>query len=189
MIIENVYLNNFTSFKDCYITFSDKINIFVGDDDNAKIDLLKAIYCLDEKFYISWDEFHHDVKAVCQKIRQKGEYNKIVAISRGGLIPAGIIAYELDIRQTAVVNVVTYIGEKHKKLDSLVDDTQAGATDEKTLIIDDLADSGQTMRLLRASFPLATRVVIYTKPKGQGVADIFARELPDKWVVFPWDVE
>ena len=53
MIIENVYLNNFTSFKDCYITFSDKINIFVGDDDNAKIDLLKPIYCLDEKFYIN----------------------------------------------------------------------------------------------------------------------------------------
>ena len=56
MIIENVYLNNFTSFKDCYITFSDKINIFVGDDDNAKIDLLKAIYCLDEKFYINKKE-------------------------------------------------------------------------------------------------------------------------------------
>ena len=72
---------------------------------------------MDDKIYISWDEFHRDVRALCNKIREDGRYDKIIAISRGGMLPAGIIAYELNIRQTAVVNIATYVGSKHLKID------------------------------------------------------------------------
>ena len=48
-----------------------------------------------KKLYIKWDEFHNHAKELCEKIKQSGEYNKIVAISRGGLIPAGILAHIL----------------------------------------------------------------------------------------------
>ena len=141
-----------------------------------------------DKIYISWEEFHQDVKSVCEKIKNSGTYNKIVAISRGGLLPAGIIAYELDIRNFHAINIATYIGDEHRELDHLDNLDDVGEINSQTLIVDDLADSGQTFRLLRQEFPKARFVSIYSKPAGLKEVDIYARELPDQWVVFPWDI-
>lgn len=144
---------------------------------------------MNNKIYIKWEEFHHDVKALCQKIRTAGEFNKIVAISRGGLIPAGIISYELNIRNCHTINISTYIDNEHKKLDRLENLEDVGDIDERTLIIDDLCDSGQTFRLLRDQFPRGRFVTVYSKIQGIEQADLYTRELPDQWIVFPWDVE
>ena len=141
-----------------------------------------------DKIYISWEEFHQDVKSVCEKIKNSGTYNKIVAISRGGLLPAGIIAYELDIRNCHAINIATYIGDEHRELDHLDNLDDVGEINSQTLIVDDLADSGQTFRLLRQEFTKARFVSIYSKPAGLKEVDIYARELPDQWVVFPWDI-
>ncbi len=141
-----------------------------------------------DKIYISWEEFHQDVKSVCEKIKNSGTYNKIVAISRGGLLPAGIIAYELDIRNCHAINIATYIGDEHRELDHLDNLDDVGEINSQTLIVDDLADSGQTFRLLRQEFPKTRFVSIYSKPAGLKEVDIYARELPDQWIVFPWDI-
>lgn len=141
------------------------------------------------KIFIKWDDFHQDVKDLCAKIKASGEYNKIVAISRGGLLPAGIIAYELGIRQCTVINIATYVGAEHLKLDEINHPESVGKVDDKTLIVDDLADQGQTFRVMRRAFPHGKYVTVYAKPVGKKEVDIFARELEDKWVVFPWDVE
>ena len=140
-----------------------------------------------DKIFISWDEFHQDVKDLCVKIKASGEYNKIVAISRGGLLPAGIVAYELGISNCAVINIATYVGAEHLKLDEIDHPEQVGGVDEHTLIVDDLSDKGQTFRVMRRAFPRGKYVTIYAKPVGKSEVDIFARELEDKWVVFPWD--
>lgn len=141
-----------------------------------------------DKIYIRWEEFHQDVKSVCEKIKNSGTYNKIVAISRGGLLPAGIIAYELDIRNCHAINIATYIGDEHRELDHLDNLDDVGEINSQTLIVDDLADSGQTFRLLRQEFPKTRFVSIYSKPAGLKEVDIYARELPDQWIVFPWDI-
>lgn len=144
---------------------------------------------MDDKIYLSWEEFHNDVKCLCEKIKQSGTYDKIVAISRGGLIPAGIVAYELNIRNSSIINIATYIGAEHLKLDEVDMPEYVGKVDENTLIIDDLSDSGQTFRVMRRQFPQGKFVTVYAKPKGKDEAEIFAKEIPDKWVVFPWDKE
>ena len=144
---------------------------------------------MNDKIYLSWQEFHDDVKELCRKIKQSGEYNKIVAISRGGLIPAGIVAYELGVRHSSVINIATYVGAEHLKLDEVDMPEFVGPVDEKTLIVDDLSDSGQTFRVMRRQFPQGKFVTVYAKPRGREEADIFAKEIPDKWVVFPWDKE
>lgn len=141
-----------------------------------------------EKIYISWDEFHSDTKNLCTKIKNSGTYNKIVAVSRGGLLPAGILAYELDIRQTAVVNMSTYDGDKQRNQADFEINSAIGTVDEKTLIVDDLSDTGNTYHILRPLFPKATFVTVYAKPKGLSAVDIFSRQIPEKWVVFPWDL-
>lgn len=141
------------------------------------------------KIFIKWDDFHQDVKDLCSQIKASGQYNKIVAIARGGLVPAGIIAYELGIRNTAVINIATYVGSEHLKLDEVDRQESVGIVDEHTLIIDDLADQGQTFRVMRRAFPKGKFVTVYVKPTGKKEADLYARELPDQWIVFPWDVE
>lgn len=141
------------------------------------------------KLYIKWDEFHQHTKALCQKIKASGEYNKIVAISRGGLIPAGVIAYELDIRNSQAINVSSYDNSYTRRSDDEIEiSCSVGDVDEKTLIVDDLSDSGRTFRLLRSIYPQAKYVTVYTKAEGAPVVDIFSEELPDVWIVFPWDV-
>lgn len=142
-----------------------------------------------DKIFIKWDDFHQDVKDLCAKIKASGQYNKIVVIARGGLVPAGIIAYELGIRNTAVINIATYVGAEHLKLDEIDHPESVGKVDEHTLIIDDLADQGQTFRVMRRTFPQGKFVTVYAKPVGKKEADLYARELPDKWIIFPWDVE
>lgn len=140
-----------------------------------------------EKLYITWEEFHKDTRGLCEKIKLSGkEYNKIVAVSRGGLIPAGIISYELDLRNVESVNVSSYDGEKQRE-DNVEFSSNVGVVDEKTLIIDDLSDTGNTYKFLRKIFPKANFIAVYAKPKGISAVDVYQKDMPDKWIVFPWD--
>ncbi|MBO5442932.1 MAG: xanthine phosphoribosyltransferase [Alphaproteobacteria bacterium] len=140
-----------------------------------------------KKLYIKWDEFHNHAKELCEKIKQSGEYNKIVAISRGGLIPAGILAYELDIRNSQAINISSYDEDKQRADEDIEIFGNVGEVDEKTLIVDDLSDTGKTFRILRKIYPQAKYVAVYAKEKGRSVVDIYARSMPDEWIVFPWD--
>lgn len=139
------------------------------------------------KIYITWDEFHSDTRTLCAKIKNSGTYNKIVAVSRGGLLPAGILAYELEIRDNAVINMSSYDGQTQRDEKDFEIAGNVGLVDEQTLIVDDLSDSGSTYKKLRPLFPKAKFVTVYAKPQGQSAVDIFAKEIPDQWVVFPWD--
>ena len=141
-----------------------------------------------DKIYIKWDEFHQDVKTICKKIQTTKKIDKIVAISRGGLLPAGIIAYETDIRNCHSINIATYVGNEHKELDKFENLEDVGEVNENTLVIDDLSDSGQTFRLLRKVYPNACFATIYAKEKSLNEVDLYSRVLPDEWIVFPWDL-
>ena len=141
-----------------------------------------------EKLYISWTDFHQDVKNLAAKIKTGGvAYNKIVAVSRGGLLPAGILAYELDIRSCETVNMSSYDGENCRDDKDIEIAPAAIDADAQTLIVDDLSDSGRTFRLLRRLYPQAVFVAVYSKPAGRDAVDIYCRDMPDNWIVFPWD--
>lgn len=142
---------------------------------------------MSSKYYITWDEFHNDVKALAQKLKN-GQYNRIIAVSRGGLLPAGILAYELDIRNSQTINVLSYDNGKSRRDEDVEIDCNVETADEHTLIVDDLADSGRTFRLLRKRFPQAHFTSVYVKEEGEGVVDSCCRRLPNEWIVFPWDL-
>lgn len=140
------------------------------------------------KIYISWEEFHQHTKNLCQKLKTQGQYNKIIAVSRGGLIPAGIIAYELDIRNNEAINFSSYDNDEQRKTEDIEFEAHVGDVDSQTLIVDDLADSGRTFEVLRQYYPKATFVTVYAKQKGASQVDIYAEDMPDEWIVFPWDI-
>ena len=111
----------------------------------------------------------------------------LVAISRGGLIPAAIVAREIGCRVVESVCVATYDEERLGESDLLKPPAAAG-DGSGWVIVDDLVDSGTTARLVRGLLPHAHFACLYAKPKGADVADRWVEEVPHgTWVLFPWD--
>ena len=140
-------------------------------------------------YTVTWDQLHRDAKALAWRLHALGPWAGIVAITRGGLIPAAIIARELECRLVESVSVVTYEEEAMGEPEVTKPPTAAG-DGSGFLIIDDLVDSGSTARLVRGLLPKAHLATIYAKPAGKPVVDTFVTEVSqDTWILFPWDTE
>jgi xanthine phosphoribosyltransferase len=148
-------------------------------------------------FPVSWEELHRTAKALAWRLIGIGPFNGIVAITRGGLVPAAIIARELDIRLIDTVCMSSYSEEDvagtkdgvHKagELQLLKGVSGDGAG---FLIIDDLVDTGRTAKYVREMLPKAHFATIYAKPAGRPLVDTFVTEVSqDTWIYFPWDIE
>src|SRR5471030_1562713 len=46
-------------------------------------------------FPVSWDQFHRDCRALTWRLNEVGPFHAVIAITRGGLVPAAIVAREL----------------------------------------------------------------------------------------------
>ncbi|MGE4481849.1 xanthine phosphoribosyltransferase [Acidocella sp.] len=140
-------------------------------------------------FTVTWDQLHRDAKALAWRLHAMGPWRGIVAVTRGGLIPAAIVARELESRLIETICVVTYNDEQRGA--PLVTKPAAAAGDgEGWLIIDDLVDSGTTARQVRGLLPKAHFATIYAKEQGKPVVDTFITEVSqDTWILFPWDTE
>jgi xanthine phosphoribosyltransferase len=140
-------------------------------------------------YTVTWDQLHRDSKALAWRLLDKGPYQGIVAITRGGLIPAAIIARELDCRLIESVSIVTY--DEEKRGEPRVAKAPVAAGDGAGwLIVDDLVDTGTTARVIRGLLPKAHFATVYAKPAGKPTVDTFITEVSqDTWILFPWDTE
>jgi len=140
-------------------------------------------------YTVTWDQLQRDARALAWRLMALGPFAGIVAISRGGLIPAAIIARELDLRLVESVCVVTYQDEERGE--PRVTKPPAAAGDGTGfLIVDDLVDTGATARVVRDLLPKAHFACIYAKPAGRAVIDSFVTEVSqDTWILFPWETE
>ncbi len=147
---------------------------------------------------VTWDQLHRDARILAGQLIADGPFAGIVAITRGGLIPAAIIGRELDCRLVESVSVVSYdqAPEGRQALDSerrqgepaVVKPPAAAGDGTGFLIVDDLVDSGVTARLVRGLLPKARFACLYAKPAGRPFTDRFVVEVPqDTWILFPWD--
>lgn len=137
---------------------------------------------------LSWNEIHIQSKIVCKNLRQSGKsWDKIIAVTRGGLIPACLIARELDIRIIDTVSIKSYDHQSQSALEVLKMPENIG-TGQNCLIVDDLSDTGNTFKSLRQLLPDATYACLYVKPQGMPLADFYATGVTqDTWVYFPWE--
>ena len=143
-------------------------------------------------FHVSWDQLHRDARALAWRLDGKGPDNgnwrAVVAITRGGMAPAMIIARELDIRIVDTISVKSYNhkSQSEPKIIKTADDTvvQDGTG---ILIIDDLVDTGKTLEVVRSLMRKAHVATIYAKPMGRAQVDTFITEVSqDTWIFFPW---
>ena len=138
-------------------------------------------------FPVSWQELHRDSKALAWRLVDLGSWQGIVAIARGGLVPATIIARELEIHLIETICVASYDHQTQGSVKIL----SAPDTDgESWLIIDDLVDTGATAKAVRERLPKAHFAAVYAKPAGRPMVDTFITEVSqDTWIHFPWDTE
>jgi xanthine phosphoribosyltransferase len=149
-------------------------------------------------YAVSWDQLHRDARALAWRLMDKGPFAGIVAITRGGLIPAAIIARELDLRLVESVSILSYaagsrgtlIEEESKGAPVVIKPPAAAGDGAGFLIVDDLVDTGTTARVVRGLLPKARFATVYAKPAGRPVVDDFITEVSqDTWILFPWDTE
>lgn len=151
---------------------------------------------MDEKwqksFPVSWDQFHRDARALAWRLHGEGPFSAVVAITRGGLVPAAVVARELGIRVIETVCIASYDYEKQGELQVLkqVGESIAGTDGGRhVLIVDDLVDTGATARVVRAMLPHAHFATVYAKPEGRPLVDTFVTEVSqDTWIYLPWDM-
>jgi xanthine phosphoribosyltransferase len=146
----------------------------------------------EKAFPVSWDQFHRDARALAWRLNGAGPFQAIVTVTRGGLVPAAIVARELDVRIIETICVASYDHTRQgdlRILKSVADDIQrVDGAGRGVLIVDDLVDTGKTAKVVRDLLPNAHFATVYAKPMGRPLVDTFITEVSqDTWIFFPWD--
>jgi xanthine phosphoribosyltransferase len=137
---------------------------------------------------VSWDQLHRDTKALSWRLHDMGKaWKGIVAITRGGLVPAAVIARELGIHYIDTVCITSYSFKEQGEANILKNIDDSG---KDFLIVDDLVDTGSTARVVKNMLPDAYFATVYAKPAGKPLVDLYVTEVSqDTWILFPWDSE
>ena len=149
----------------------------------------------EKMFPVSWDQFHRDTRALTWRLHEAGPFEAIVCITRGGLVPAAIVARELNVRIIETICIASYMNYKNQGEIQVMkgigpEVTSMRAAGKGVLIVDDLVDTGATARVVRDMLPGAHFATVYAKPKGREMVDTFITEVSqDTWIFFPWDLD
>ncbi|NCC25157.1 MAG: xanthine phosphoribosyltransferase [Deltaproteobacteria bacterium] len=139
-------------------------------------------------FPISWEQLHRDAKALAWKLVDLQKWAGLVAVTRGGMVPAAVIARELDIHHVETVCVSSY--DWQDQASCKVIKRPCSAVGPDWLVVDDLVDTGRTARVIRDMLPDAHFAALYAKPAGRSLVDTYITEVSqDTWILFPWDSE
>lgn len=146
-------------------------------------------------FHIAWDQIHRDSRALAWRLDKQGPeeggaWRAVVAVTRGGMAPAMILARELDIRVIDTISVKSYDWQKQAEAVVLkAPDANLMGDGSGILVVDDLVDTGKTLELIRRMYPKAHFATVYAKPQGRSMVDTYVTEVSqDTWIFFPWDM-
>jgi xanthine phosphoribosyltransferase len=145
-------------------------------------------------FHVSWDQIHRDSRALAWRLDGRGPddgaWRAVVAITRGGMAPAMIVARELDIRKVDTISVKSYDHQSQSSATLLkAPDAEMMGDGTGILVVDDLVDTGKTLELVRKLYPKAHFATVYAKPQGEPMVDTFITGVSqDTWIFFPWDM-
>lgn len=147
-----------------------------------------------KEYHVSWDKMYSDSRKLADALKEKGPFKGMVAITRGGLMPACVVANYLNIKIIETFGLSSYDGEEQatgsdaREAIKVTKELDLAGDGQGWLVIDDLVDSGETLKHVRDRLPKAVYGVVYAKPNGEDKTDVFVEKVEQEtWVFFPWE--
>ena len=126
-----------------------------------------------KKLYVTWEQIEQDVDKIVSDLLKHADIDYVVGIPRGGLIIAVMISHRLGVKHMTIDHL-----EKLEEFDLDIDK-------KKILIVDDISDSGQTLKRFRKEYTTATLDVRNTTI---AIPQFYVNWLDNAdWIVYPWE--
>ena len=144
---------------------------------------------MSEKYVVTWDMFQMHARKLSERLLPASQWKGIIAVSRGGLFPAAVLARELGIRHIETVCIASYHDHNNQGELQVLHCAQVPDGGEGFIVVDDLVDTGNTARAIRQMYPNAKFVTVFAKPAGAELVDDYVIDIPQNtWIEQPWDL-
>ncbi|WP_118776346.1 xanthine phosphoribosyltransferase [Haemophilus haemolyticus] len=144
---------------------------------------------MSEKYVVTWDMFQMHARKLSERLLPASQWKGIIAVSRGGLFPAAVLARELGIRHIETVCIASYHDHNNQGELQVFHAAQVPNGGEGFIVVDDLVDTGNTARAIRQMYPNAKFVTVFAKPAGAELVDDYVIDIPQNtWIEQPWDL-
>ncbi|CWW98198.1 TPA: xanthine phosphoribosyltransferase [Haemophilus influenzae] len=144
---------------------------------------------MSEKYVVTWDMFQMHARKLSERLLPASQWKGIIAVSRGGLFPAAVLARELGLRHIETVCIASYHDHNNQGELQVLHAAQVPNGGEGFIVVDDLVDTGNTARAIRQMYPNAKFVTVFAKPAGTELVDDYVIDIPQNtWIEQPWDL-
>lgn len=141
-----------------------------------------------EKEYYTYQQLTEDMKELANKVKPY-DFEMIIPVTRGGLVPACHLGYLLDIKYYETICINSYFEKQQNTLEVIsVPKIDSNIPKEKILVVDSMVDKGTTLAKVREILGDVKFLTIHVKPNTTQMPDFYLR-VATKWVVYPWDYE
>ncbi len=142
----------------------------------------------------TWNQIYDMVLSQAQKIKSQNYCpHIIVGVARGGLVPARILTDLLETPELNFIQIEFYTNINQTQHEpNLKQSLTTAIIDKKVLLVDDIADSGASLKLalssLQGSDSEIKTATLYKKPQSTSTPDFYEKQTTN-WIVFPWDTK
>lgn len=143
----------------------------------------------------TWNQIYDMLLDQAQKIqREDYKLDIIIAIARGGLVPARILSDLLGIPEIAIIQIEYYVSIAQPRQEPILKQgLSTSLTGKKTLLVDDISDSGKSLQLAKNHLQQQgakeiKTATLYAKPQTITKPDYYEKQT-SYWIVFPWDAK
>ena len=142
---------------------------------------------------VSYDNIAFMVDQLAERVRV--DYDYIIGIGRGGLIPATMLGYKLN-KKVLTFGVNTYNDQVKEDNFVIYQQPEILKSKSRYLVVDDICDSGNTFSIFKKLYDHNTSIPqhsfeyasLFVKDKSSHMVDYYGFSVPEKtWLVFPWE--
>ena len=138
---------------------------------------------------ITWNDILEDSRKLANILKHNRiNFDCIVCVTRGGMIPATILAHELNIKYIDTVCISSYQSHQQQDIICLKPINDATKKFSNIVVIDELVDSGNTIKYIKNQLPNAYYCSLYVKEQSKNEVDLYIKQFSqDNWLNFPWE--
>ena len=128
------------------------------------------------------------MKAKCDQ--HSSSWKGMIVITRGGLVPGAFLSQSMNLKNIRVLGVASYKKTQQGNLKKFYHPEDIKEGGEGWLVVDEISDTGETLKYIRTLYPKAFYVSMVVKPKGKPQVDAYGAESDQEtFIVFPWEKE